>query len=399
MPNLGYVGAGGQAGGWQALADIIARRREEELLNEKQYQFEREAELKQQELMSQEAARRQQQEELNQYRRDQLGLREREIESVEASRASQEENRRIDNEARALAALPSDTPLDTKGVIAAHETGQGVLVTPGKIFGGMPGLIEKLGAAPTVTGATMGPATWQGTYATQAAEAEAKRRKAEDEWQKRYQTAMLGVAQQNANRLAGGGDGGLTAQGLFSATERLSGDWERATKPAKTISQSMGSVNAGLAALDRGDRAVASRTLVFGFNKLLDSISVVREGEVIATERAAALEAQVRGALQSLTEGGSRLPDDELRQLARISLEIGGELKSALDLPTVRKRIGKRATAFGVNPEHIFGEDPYGLEDQPTNPPPTAQPATAGTPAAAPDFVWNPKTRTLEPRK
>jgi len=376
MP-IGFEGSGGVQGGFEALANLIAIRKKDELLRQKQVEQQREFDLQQQQLQEQAAYREAGQEETRLYHRATLQQRADELRAAE-------ENRKV-VEARALRDDITNQWEDTGATqgVTAQEYARA-------IANGVPRSMFTPNAIPSidVAGATEAPAPQTFNYAGgtrwQQRERDAKDRITMQEDRQRHDAEMRAlVAAASSGR-------GLNENQLFAATERLSGDWERATKPAKTISQSMGSVKVGLDALDRGDRPVASRTLVFAFNKLLDSISVVREGEVIATERAASLDAQVRGMLQQLSEGGSRLPDDELRKLGRISLEIGNELKGALDLGTVRKRIGSRAVNFKVNPDLIFGEDKYGLDEAPVVPPPAQD-------AGAPTVVeyWDPKLRKL----
>jgi hypothetical protein len=204
-----------------------------------------------------------------------------------------------------------------------------------------------------------------GSAAQQEQEADRLSREKHDTEQREWQETQNNLTRANTAAIANMHQNGMNANQQFTATERLAGDWTKATSPIKSIKQQQSRMDVGLRALDRGDRNAASQTLIITFNKLLDDISVVREGEYIRTEHGASVANRINGALQALQTGGSKLPDSELRKLAQAAKEMGNEAIGALDIGSTRKKISSRAKRWGLHDEDVFGDDQYGLDPAP----------------------------------
>jgi hypothetical protein len=90
--------------------------------------------------------------------------------------------------------------------------------------------------------------------------------------------------------------------------------------------------------------------IIFGYMKMLDPTSVVRENEQAPAENAGGVPAQVRNMYNKLMQG-DKLPD-EVRQMY---VDAAGKLYSqvAQNVGDVNKRYAARAGAWGVDPSHF----------------------------------------------
>jgi hypothetical protein len=146
------------------------------------------------------------------------------------------------------------------------------------------------------------------------------------------------------------------------------------TQPYQTVKSAYGRV------LSSDDSAVGDLSLIFGYMKMLDPGSVVREGEFATAQNAAGVPERIMNIYNKLITG------ERLNASQRNSFK--GQAKnlysSALESEkTVRTGLERIATGYGLNTNNIFYTE--------TEVAPTAQTApTPGTPPAAPARATNP---------
>jgi len=94
-----------------------------------------------------------------------------------------------------------------------------------------------------------------------------------------------------------------------------------------------------------GDAAI-----VFGYMKMLDPTSVVREGEQATTRNAAGVPEAVRGMYNQLV-GGGQLSGEARQQILGAAEKVYGE--SSTNIQDVNKRYGGYADAWKLDPNRI----------------------------------------------
>ena len=155
---------------------------------------------------------------------------------------------------------------------------------------------------------------------------------------------------------------------------RFRKEYNDQTQPYQTVKSAYGRV------LSSDDSAVGDLSLIFGYMKMLDPGSVVREGEFATAQNAAGVPERIMNIYNKLITG------ERLNASQRNSFK--GQAKnlysSALESEkTVRTGLERIATGYGLNKNNIF----YTA----TEVAPTAQTApTPGTPPAAPARATNP---------
>ena len=155
---------------------------------------------------------------------------------------------------------------------------------------------------------------------------------------------------------------------------RFRKEYNDQTQPYQTVKSAYGRV------LSSDDSAVGDLSLIFGYMKMLDPGSVVREGEFATAQNAAGVPERIMNIYNKLITG------ERLNASQRNSFK--GQAKnlysSALESEkTVRTGLERIATGYGLNKNNIF----YTA----TEAAPTAQTApTPGTPPAAPARATNP---------
>jgi hypothetical protein len=149
------------------------------------------------------------------------------------------------------------------------------------------------------------------------------------------------------------------------------------TQPYQTVKSAYGRV------LSSDDSAVGDLSLIFGYMKMLDPGSVVREGEFATAQNAAGVPERIMNIYNKLITG------ERLNVSQRNSFK--GQAKnlysSALESEkTVRTGLERIATGYGLNTNNIFytaAETAPVAQTSPTATPMPPAPAPAPTPAAA----------------
>lgn len=160
------------------------------------------------------------------------------------------------------------------------------------------------------------------------------------------------------------GPGGLSAGQLTSA-KQFQDDYYRDSKTYVTVRNAYQQV-AGAA---QNPDAAGDLSLIFGYMKMLDPNSVVRETEFANAQNAAGVPDQVRN-LYNRAMSGERLNPNQRKQFVGQANRI---MKSAHDnQQRVRKTYGTRAEKFGIDPTMVLDDD-------------EPMPGAGAAPAAAPD--------------
>ena len=158
---------------------------------------------------------------------------------------------------------------------------------------------------------------------------------------------------------------------------RFRKEYNDQTQPYQTVKSAYGRV------LSSDDSAVGDLSLIFGYMKMLDPGSVVREGEFATAQNAAGVPERIMNIYNKLITG------ERLNVSQRNSFK--GQAKnlysSALESEkTVRTGLERIATGYGLNTNNIFytaAEAAPVAQTSPTATPLPAAPAPAPAPAAA----------------
>lgn len=131
-----------------------------------------------------------------------------------------------------------------------------------------------------------------------------------------------------------------------------------------------------------GDAAI-----VFGYMKMLDPTSVVRESEQATAQNAAGVPESVRG-LWNQVSGGGQLSAEARNQILQAAVKVYGE--SAANIEQVNKRYGEYADTWKLDPNRIVAPieqyEPLTVQPPPAPgglplPPPPGAPAAQSAPA------------------
>jgi hypothetical protein len=162
---------------------------------------------------------------------------------------------------------------------------------------------------------------------------------------------------------------------------RFRTEYNNQTKPYQEVKSAYGRM------LASEDTAVGDLSLIFGYMKMLDPGSVVREGEFATAQNAAGVPERIMNVYNRLISG------ERLNASQRNSFkgQAKGLYNSALEgEKTVRTGLERIATGYGLNTNNIFYTPAEtapvaqtSLTLMPLPPPPASPPAPAPAPAAA----------------
>ena len=153
----------------------------------------------------------------------------------------------------------------------------------------------------------------------------------------------------------------LTPNNIASLAMRLGTKWEGITKNAREMRVALSRMEDGLRAARRGDMNAGTQAVIATFNKVLDPGSVVRESEYDRTAQGQAFVSRIEGMIDTLEQGGARVPLSQLETFARLAREMTAQAEQMLG--PERERIAANADYFGVPQQLIF---PQGGPGTPT---------------------------------
>lgn len=180
-------------------------------------------------------------------------------------------------------------------------------------------------------------------------------------------------------RVSGGGDGPreMTQGQRIAAIRGFQRDWNRAIQPVIDRREQTAKLDAGLMALNRGNRAAATEIILIAFEKMQDETSVVREAEYGRPGEMQSLRDRITAAVSKLRYGGSNLTDDNLHALAQEAKSMAAELDRVTErqLRDVRQSISETLDEVQIPQSRVFGSSSLGRAVMP------AQDASPGLPA------------------
>ena len=158
----------------------------------------------------------------------------------------------------------------------------------------------------------------------------------------------------------------------FDFETKLRGEYVKQIAPVVETQQAYERVKASQ------DTAVGDLSLIFGYMKMLDPGSVVREGEFATAQNAAGVDDKVRNVYNRLVSGERLTPGQRSSFKSQAKDLYGVSEKRAED---VRKSLDPVIKSYSLDSRNIFGEQAQ------QNPAPAPTPPAAGEPTAT-----NPKT-------
>jgi len=188
----------------------------------------------------------------------------------------------------------------------------------------------------------------------------------------RAQTAQAGAAAaaSRASTAASESSAARDRAGILPPDKRMEGEsklrkeYSDQTKTFQDVRESYRRVNASQ------DNAVGDLSLIFGFMKMLDPGSVVREGEFATAQNAAGIPVRLQN-LYNKALRGERLTQGQRDAFKGQAQQLYGAAEKQEKV--VRDGLGKVASVYGLDTKNIFF-------DQPKEAPPTPAPAAAGKP-------------------
>jgi hypothetical protein len=214
---------------------------------------------------------------------------------------------------------------------------------------------------PARFGAELGLTQAQTQQAVAATAAHAAARRASD--------ANRAAAEADARRIS---EGVVPPEKRPEAEGKLRGEYRTATTVYQDVRNSFGRVQAAQ------DTAVGDLSLIFGYMKMLDPGSVVRENEFATAQNAAGVPERILN-VYNRVRSGERLTENQRGSFKKQAEDLFNV--AANDERRVRDGISRIARNYGLNTDNIF------IDAQPSAPAAPERPAApppAGRPSAAP---------------
>jgi len=142
------------------------------------------------------------------------------------------------------------------------------------------------------------------------------------------------------------GGGIIPREKIFDAEKKLRDEYTKKTSVAQDVLESYRRVEAA------EENAVGDLALIFGFMKMLDPGSVVREGEFANAQNAAGVPERVVNIYNKLISG-ERLTDKQRKDFKSQANSLFKASRKTVD--ETRKDLGKVVNNYGLNHENIFG--------------------------------------------
>ena len=135
----------------------------------------------------------------------------------------------------------------------------------------------------------------------------------------------------------------------FNQAKGLRGEFEKASSKFREVKTAFSKVKAAVNATPSQANDIS---LVFGFMKMIDPGSVVREGEFATAQNAANIPERVRAEYNRLvTEGGRFTPKQRQNFLKAAQRQYDGEVPIQRD---IQKRYGQLAKLYGIPKEQVL---------------------------------------------
>jgi hypothetical protein len=170
---------------------------------------------------------------------------------------------------------------------------------------------------------------------------------------------------------------------LAGGESQLRQDYLNNSKPFQAVTDAYGRIKQAVAGPASGATDIA---LLYGYMKILDPNSAVREGEFATAQNAGGIPDKIRAQWNSLLSG-DRLSTKVRSEMLDQTERLYGQAMQ--DHRKVAKQYGDVATRQGLNPQNVV------LDFESTLTESKKQPATTGVPKVK---VWNEKTGRFEER-
>jgi hypothetical protein len=146
-----------------------------------------------------------------------------------------------------------------------------------------------------------------------------------------------------------------------SAEERrLRNEWKSLSANWRTMKGQVATMEAGMDASRKGDRAAGAQAVLVTFQKILDPTSVVRESEYARSAEGQSILNRMKGAVDKATVGGVGVIVPELETFYNLAKQM---VRGAdLELQGTRKILEDSALDYGINPSRIFVGDNFSPE-------------------------------------
>jgi len=154
------------------------------------------------------------------------------------------------------------------------------------------------------------------------------------------------------------------------------------TKGYQEVKSAYGRVLAASNPKTDEEKAIADVATIFGYMKMLDPGSVVREGEYATAANTAAVPDQIKNLYNRVIDK-QRLTDSQRKTFKKQAEKLYNS--ASTQEKTVRDGLGRIAKGYGLSPENIFYESTETAPTAPAEPnAPPAQPRAAGRGAVSP---------------
>lgn len=149
----------------------------------------------------------------------------------------------------------------------------------------------------------------------------------------------------------------------FDAETKLRGEYVAGTKDATATVDAYRKMTAS------DPNSVGDIALVYGFMKMLDPTSVVREGEFATAQNAAGVPERVMNLYNKALEGKNRLPDGQRAKILAQAKSLAGTAEEKRGKE--RERLAPVLRTYKLDEKNVFGEAP-----KETAPPPAPTPGS-----------------------
>lgn len=147
--------------------------------------------------------------------------------------------------------------------------------------------------------------------------------------------------------------------------DKLASRWKTATEPTREIDRQVKLMEEGLVSARRGDLAAGSQAILVTFQKILDPTSVVRESEYARSASGQSAVSRAEGIIDRLSKGGAGVPVSELEKFAELAKRMA-KAGSSDYLEAERKRLGRLAQNFNIDPDLVFEGVDYTTTEEPS---------------------------------
>lgn len=161
-----------------------------------------------------------------------------------------------------------------------------------------------------------------------------------------------------AGRMDAAAAGPLDVGARTTQTNTLVKQWTEATASSREVNVQWNMMQNAFSRYDADPNGVSQAILVT-FQKILDENSVVRESEYARSAYGLSLLDWLKGMRDRYAGGGAGVPKPVLAEMIKTASTFVTARNIASGLENIRGRINAQAIASEIQPELVFGQDPY----------------------------------------